>query len=300
METVVIAALYHFAPLEATEAFRRDLFDFCAERGIKGTLLLASEGINGTVAGSRESIDALLRELRGLEGFERLVHKESFFDKIPFRRMKVRLKKEIVTLGVPGTDPNRVVGTYVSPEEWNDLIANPDVLVIDTRNSFEYECGTFTRAVDPETESFREFPAYVERELMDNPDRPIAMFCTGGIRCEKATSYMIDRGFRNVFHLEGGILRYLEEVPQEKSLWEGECFVFDQRTTVDHDLQKGTYELCLGCGHVLSGENRRHEDFEAGVKCEFCAAYRTAEQFASARERNRQMMRGFGGDHNVE
>jgi UPF0176 protein len=295
METVVIAALYHFAPLEATEAFRRDLFDFCVEQGIKGTLLLADEGINGTVAGSREGIDVLLERLRTLPGFESLLHKESYFERIPFRRLKVRIKKEIVTLGVPGTDPTRQVGVYVPPREWNDLISDPDVLVVDTRNSFEFECGTFRGAVDPETESFRDFPAYVERELLENPDRKIAMFCTGGVRCEKATSYMLDRGFRNVFHLEGGILRYLEDVPKEESLWEGECFVFDQRTTVNHALQKGTFELCLGCGHVLSEADRSHEEYEPGVKCEYCADLRTAEQFAAARERNRQMMESQGG-----
>lgn len=223
------------------------MLDFCKAHDIGGTILLAEEGINSTIAGSRENIDAVLDYLHQDERLRELTIKESYADFMPFPRMKVRLKQEIVRLKVDGIDPNERVGTYVEPDEWNRLISDPDVIVIDTRNDFEVELGTFQRAVNPHTESFHEFPDFVEQNLDPAKHKKVAMFCTGGIRCEKATSYMLEQGFENVYHLNGGILRYLELVNQDESLWDGECFVFDQRVTVDHDLAPGKAIYCANC-----------------------------------------------------
>ena len=236
MSAIAVSAFYKFVRLPEFAALRGPLLSAARERGIRGTILLAAEGINGTVAGEPEALMGMMTFLRGLPEFSDLESKESHAEEMPFKRMKVRLKKEIVTMGVPGVDPAHVVGTYVSPEDWNTLITHPDVLVIDTRNSFEFQAGTFANAIDPGTKSFGEFPAFVERELAANPARKLAMFCTGGIRCEKATSYLKAKGFENVFHLKGGILKYLETIPAEQSLWRGSCFVFDEREGLGHGL----------------------------------------------------------------
>ena len=234
--SLAVSAFYKFAPLADIASLRATLLAAAQTRGIRGTILLASEGINGTIAGEPEQLADMLRFIRAIPVFADLESKESHAETMPFRRMKVRLKKEIVTMGVPGVDPAHVVGTYVAPEEWNALISEPDVLVVDTRNSFEFAAGTFAHAVDPQTKSFGEFPDFVARELGNRKDRPIAMFCTGGIRCEKATSYLKAQGFEKVYHLKGGILKYLEVVPPEQSLWRGSCFVFDEREGLGYGL----------------------------------------------------------------
>ncbi len=233
---IAVSAFYKFVALPDFVALRTVLLEAARARGIRGTILLAAEGINGTIAGEAENLAAMMTFIRAQDAFADLESKESWADEIPFRRMKVRLKREIVTMGVPGLDPANGAGTYVSPENWNALIANPDVLVIDTRNSFEFAVGTFRHAVDPGTRSFGEFPAYVERELAGQKRRPIAMFCTGGIRCEKATRYLRQQGFENVYNLQGGILKYLETIEPERSLWQGACFVFDEREGLGHGL----------------------------------------------------------------
>ncbi|PZF77620.1 rhodanese-related sulfurtransferase [Aestuariivirga litoralis] len=234
---IAVSAFYKFVHLPQFAELRPMLLDAAKARGIRGTILLAAEGINGTIAGAPDDLVAMMVFIRAIPAFAGLESKESHAESMPFQRMKVRLKKEIVTMGVQGLDPAHVVGTYVAPEDWNALISDPDVLVIDTRNSFEFAAGTFAHAVDPQTKSFGEFPAYVQRELGAQKDRPIAMFCTGGIRCEKATSYLRSQGFGKVYHLKGGILKYLEVIPPEQSLWQGSCFVFDEREGLGHGLE---------------------------------------------------------------
>ena len=233
-------AMYHFVSLPHFKTLREPLFNFCVSQNIKGTLLLADEGINGTVAGPEKSIHALLNFLKNdplFEGhFKSLNHKESWSDRHPFYRMKVKLKKEIVTLGVPGVSPTKVVGTYVKPQDWNAIISDPEVVLIDTRNNYEYAIGTFKNAINPKTNAFREFPEYVKANFGPMKHKKVAMFCTGGIRCEKASSYMVSEGFDEVYHLEGGILKYLEEVNPDESLWQGECFVFDEREALEPNL----------------------------------------------------------------
>ena len=237
MSRIAVSAFYKFVDLADHGALRGPLLDAALRHGIRGTILLTREGINGTIAGEPQQLAAMMAFIRSLPGFSDLDSKESHAEEMPFKRMKVRLKKEIVTMGVVGLDPSRLVGTYVAPGDWNALISRPDVLVIDTRNSFEHHAGTFRNAIDPGTGSFGEFPAYVERELSGQKDRPIAMFCTGGIRCEKATSLLRQQGFTKVYHLKGGILKYLETVPKEESLWQGACFVFDEREAIGHGLR---------------------------------------------------------------
>ncbi len=286
---VVVAALYKFASLPDYRQLQPKLLDFCLLQKLKGTLLLAEEGINGTVAGSREAIDALIAFLKADVRFSDIEHKESYAEKTPFYRMKVRLKKEIVTLGVPGISPTRKVGTYVAPQAWNALISDPEVVLIDTRNSYEYDIGTFRGALDPHTNTFREFPAYVNKALDPAKHKKVAMFCTGGIRCEKASSLMIELGFEEVYHLQGGILKYLEEVPVEQSLWQGECFVFDQRVAVGPGLELGHYDQCYTCRHPISEEDKASPDFVQGVSCPHCIAQLTEEKRASAAERQLQV-----------
>jgi len=285
MSKIVVAALYQFTPLPDFQVLQPRLKAFCREEGIKGILLLAEEGINGTVAGTREAIDKLKAFLESR--FNGLEYKESWADELPFHRMKVRLKKEIVTLGVPGVDPSQRVGTYVDPQEWNALISDPDVLLLDTRNSYEVEIGTFRDAINPKTDSFSEFPSFV-KTLDKTKHRKIAMCCTGGIRCEKASSYMLSQGFEEVYHLKGGILKYLETVPSEKSLWEGECFVFDGRVAVAHGLDKGHYDLCYGCRHPLSPEEKESPLYERGVSCSHCSPTLTPKKRQAARHRQYQ------------
>lgn len=284
----VVAALYKFVGLPDCRELQLRLLDFCRARDIKGTLLLAEEGINGTIAGTRAGIDAVLGYLKADPRLADLEHKESYTDEPPFLRMKVKLKREIVTLGVPNVDPGSWVGHYVEPGDWNALISDPEVLLVDTRNDYECSIGTFKGAVNPQTESFREFPEYVRDNLDPKRHKKIAMFCTGGIRCEKATSYLLNQGFEQVYHLKGGILKYLETVPKEESLWEGECFVFDSRVAVDHGLAEGSYDQCHACRHPVSEEDKASGLYEPGVQCPHCHDRRTEEQRAGAAERYRQ------------
>ena len=266
----VCCALYHFVTLDDTESLRVALLDLMIGEDLRGTLLLAREGINGTVAGRRESIDALLAFLGQDERFAGIQHKESLSETIPFHRARVKLKKEIVTMGVPDIDPKQIVGTYVKPSEWNALISDPEVTVIDTRNDYEVQVGTFHRAINPGTESFREFPDYAKHHLDPARNRKVAMFCTGGIRCEKSTAYLKSLGFEDVYHLEGGILKYLEEIPEEESLWEGECFVFDGRVTVTHGLEPGHYEQCHACRMPIDENDKKSNAYVPGVSCPHC------------------------------
>lgn len=270
MSNIVVAALYKFAELADYREMQPRLQDFCVAQKINGTILLAAEGINGTVAGSRAGIDALLVFLRADARLADMEHKESFANTPPFDRMKVRLKKEIVTLGVAGVDPNKKVGTYVAPENWNALIADPEVVLIDTRNGYEYDIGTFQGALNPHTITFRQFPAYVKNNLDSAKHKKIAMFCTGGIRCEKASSFMLEQGFEEVYHLQGGILKYLETVPAEQSKWQGECFVFDQRIAVGQGLELGTHEQCYACRHPVSQEDKALPTYQDGLSCRYC------------------------------
>jgi UPF0176 protein len=286
---LTVAALYKFTRFEDPDALRAPLKAVCEAGGVKGSLLVAQEGINGTIAGPREGIDAALAHIRGLPGCADLEWKESTAAEMPFGRMKVRLKREIVKMGVPGTDPNALVGTYVDPSEWNELIASPDVAVIDTRNEYETAIGTFEGAVDPGTESFRDFPAWWEANRDRFHNRRIAMFCTGGIRCEKSTAFLKAQGVEEVYHLHGGILKYLEEVPAEKSLWRGGCFVFDERVAVGHGLRELPFSLCRACRRPLSTKDRQRPEFEEGVACHRCLDEYTGTDRARFRERHRQV-----------
>jgi UPF0176 protein len=285
----VIAAFYHFVSLPEYESWQRPLLVHCRSQGTKGSILLAAEGINGTIAGPRPGVDAVLSYLRADSRLQTMEHKESFADFMPFKRLKVRLKKEIVSLQVPDVDPNRLVGEYVEPENWNDLITDPDTLLIDVRNDFEVEVGTFQGAVNPQTAAFSDFPHFIQTQLDPDKHKKVAMFCTGGIRCEKATSYLQEQGFETVYHLKGGILKYLEAVSPKKSLWQGECFVFDDRVTVTHDLSPGSYQLCPGCQRLLDPADRTRPEYEEGVSCHHCLSELTAERRTRLRERQRQL-----------
>jgi UPF0176 protein len=281
--TQVVVTFYKFVRLPDFAEKRDSLLSHCNAQGIKGTILLAAEGINGTIAGSHQAIDSVLSFLRSDPRLVDLEHKESSADSPPFDRMKVRLKKEIVTLGLPEIDPSDRVGTYVSPKDWNELISDPEVTIIDTRNDYEVTIGTFRGAQNPKTASFRQFPDYVRNHLDPTKHRKVALFCTGGIRCEKATSFMMAQGFQEVYHLKGGILKYLEEVPPEESLWQGECFVFDQRVAVREGLAAGTYEMCAGCGHPVSEADKSSPHYQEDVSCPFCFD-RLAEEKRSRQE----------------
>jgi len=289
MSNIVVCAMYKFVTLENFELLREPLHQIMQENQVRGTLLLAQEGINGTVAGSRAGVDALLTWLATDPRLENIVTKESFDETNPFYRTKVKLKKEIVTMGVEGIDPKQVVGTYVKPSEWNALISDPDVVLVDTRNDYEVKVGTFEGALDPQTTTFREFPQYVKDNLDPDKNKKVAMFCTGGIRCEKSTAYLKEQGFEDVYHLEGGILKYLEEVPQQESMWQGECFVFDNRVTVDHNLDKGKYEQCHACRLPLTEQQLQHEKFSKGVSCEFCFDSQSEVQRERFSQREKQM-----------
>ncbi|MEY1557315.1 rhodanese-related sulfurtransferase [Yoonia sp. R2331] len=284
-----IAALYHFTRFEDPAAIRPGLIEACATHGISGTLLLAGEGINGTIAGSRAGIDAILGYIRALPGCAALEHKESQSDTPPFHRMKVRLKKEIVTMGQPQVKPADGTGHYVDPADWNELIQSPDVAVIDTRNDYEVAIGTFDGAVDPHTKSFGEFPAWWEENKDRFHNKKIAMFCTGGIRCEKSTNFLKGQGVDEVYHLKGGILKYLEEVPEDDSTWQGECFVFDARVSVGHGLEVGPHLLCYACRRPILPADRDRPEYEHGVACHHCAAETTDADKARFRERQKQI-----------
>lgn len=287
--TLIVAALYKFASLPDFADYKDGLEAVCKKAGVKGTILLASEGVNGTIAGTRQGIDEALAHLRSLPGCADLEHKESHADTMPFLRMKVRLKKEIVTMGVEGIDPTSTVGTYVAPEDWNALISDPDVVVIDTRNDYEVGIGTFEGAVNPETETFREFPAWFERFKETNTKPKIAMFCTGGIRCEKSTAFLKSQGVEDVYHLKGGILKYLETVPEEESKWEGECFVFDSRVSVGHGLELGSYDQCYACRRPITEEDKQSEAYVKGVSCPACIDTFSSEDKARFAERQKQI-----------
>ncbi|MBV7266678.1 oxygen-dependent tRNA uridine(34) hydroxylase TrhO [Erythrobacter ani] len=287
---VCVAALYQFTPFDNPAALKDPLAKLCKANSIGGTLLLAKEGINGTIAGSRAEVDAVLGHIRALPGCADLEVKFSAAQEMPFNRMKVRLKREIVTMGQPDIDPTSSVGQYVSPDDWNDLISDPDTVVIDTRNDYEVAIGTFKGAVDPETQSFGEFPEWFRehREALLSGKKKVAMFCTGGIRCEKSTSFLKSEGVEDVFHLKGGILKYLETVPEDESLWEGDCFVFDERVAVKHDLEIGEYSLCRACRRPISAEDIASKHFEEGISCPHCIEERTDAQRARYRERQKQ------------
>jgi UPF0176 protein len=287
--SIVVAALYKFVRFDDPAASRTDLAKLCCAEGVKGTLLLAREGINGTIAGSRGGIDAVLAHIRSLPGCEDLEHKEAEAGEMPFHRMKVRLKREIVTMGVEDIDPNQIVGTYVNPEDWNDLISDPDTVVIDTRNEYEVAIGTFEGAIDPDTKSFSEFPGWFRSKHNEFAGKKIAMFCTGGIRCEKSTAFARQAGAEEVYHLKGGILKYLELIPREQSKWNGGCFVFDERVSVGHGLEPDGHVLCRACRMPLSPEDLNHVLFEEGVSCHHCYGLRTEEDRARYRERHKQV-----------
>ncbi|EDQ34514.1 putative sulfurtransferase [Hoeflea phototrophica DFL-43] len=295
-QPVVVAALYHFARLEEHEALQAPLAKLCCTSGVRGTLLLAHEGVNGTIAGSRKAIDAVLAHLRAIPGLSALEHKESSAHRMPFRRMKVRLKQEIVTMGVPDIDPLEDVGAYVDPKDWNALISDPETVVIDTRNDYEVGIGTFKGAVNPETSTFRQFPEWVETAGLDDKTKPIAMFCTGGIRCEKATAFMRAQGFENVYHLKGGILKYLEEVDERESLWEGSCFVFDERVAVTHGLRESDEILCRACRNPVTPEEQASPLFEEGASCPHCYHTRSDKDRERFRARHRQMLAARAAD----
>lgn len=287
--SVMVAAFYKFSHLPDFQQMREPLKKSCSELGLLGTILLAEEGINGTVSGEEACINALFDRLREDSRLSDLDFKSSWVDEMPFYRMKVRLKKEIVSLGVEGIDPVSEVGEYVAPEDWNELISRPDVRLIDTRNDYEVHLGSFEGAEDPRTRSFREFPGWADEHLDPDIDRNVAMFCTGGIRCEKATAYLLKQGFKNVYHLDGGILNYLEKIEQESSSWQGDCFVFDNRVTVDHSLKQGDYELCPACRMPVTETDRESPKFELHVSCPKCFDRLTPQRREGLLERAHQI-----------
>ncbi|CAC9535757.1 Rhodanese domain protein UPF0176 [uncultured Gammaproteobacteria bacterium] len=294
-----VCALYQFVRLDDFEEFRNLLRELMVELEIKGTILLALEGINGTISGKQTSINKFLEFLEKNGRFDQLEIKFSHSESTPFKRLKVKLKKEIVTLGVSGIDPKESVGTYVSPQDWNELISDPDVILIDTRNDYEYEIGTFKGAVNPNTETFREFPEYTKNNLEQYKGKKVAMFCTGGIRCEKSTAYLKTQGFDTVYHLQGGILKYLEDIPEQGSMWEGECFVFDERVAVKHNLEQGQYDQCHACRYPITSQDKEHEHYEKGVSCPRCHGSKSEEQVGRYREREKQVQlaKARGEDH---
>jgi UPF0176 protein len=295
----VTCALYKFVALPNYGSIRHPLLKLMTDNQVYGTLLLAAEGINGTISSTREGIDAVLNWLNQQPGLENIDTKESFDTEIPFHRTKVKLKKEIVTMGVEGIDPRQVVGTYVKPQDWNDLISDPEVLVVDTRNDYEVEIGTFKHAVDPKTTSFREFPEWANKNIDRAKTKKIAMFCTGGIRCEKSTAYMKEQGYEEVYHLEGGILKYLEEVPKDQSLWQGECFVFDNRVAVDQDLKRGSYDQCHACRMPITEQEKTLQTYQEGLSCHHCYGKVSDEQrqrFAQ-RQKQVQLAKARGEEH---
>ena len=289
MSQFIVCALYKFVALEEFENLQPPLLATMLDNGVCGTLLLAKEGINGTIAGSRDGIDEVLQWLLNDPRLSEVDTKESLSDVMPFKRTKVKLKKEIVTMGVEGIDPQRVVGTYVDPKDWNDLISDPDVMLIDTRNDYEYQVGTFKDAINPNTDSFREFPEYITQQVLPRRPKKVAMFCTGGIRCEKSTAYLKEQGVDEVYHLKGGILKYLEQVDEADTLWQGECFVFDDRVTVNHRLERGGYDQCHACRLPITDEDKASEHFISGVSCPNCYSKVSDKKKASFAEREKQV-----------
>lgn len=284
-----VCALYQFVRLDDFKDFRTPLRKLLVDLEIKGTILLALEGLNGTIAGTQDAIDKLLQFLQDDGRFKHLEIKFSQNEKLPFKRLKVKLKKEIVTMGVEHIDPLSSVGTYVKPKDWNALISNPDVVLIDTRNDYEYGIGSFRGAINPNTETFREFPTYTKENLEQYRNKKIAMFCTGGIRCEKSTAYLKSQGFNSVYHLQGGVLKYLEEMDETDSLWNGECFVFDERVAVKHNLEQGQYDQCHACRYPITEAEKQHEHYQKGVSCPHCYGTRSIEQISRYKERQKQI-----------
>ena len=299
MSRIVVSALYHFVALDNYKDLRQPLLNTMLKNNVKGTLLLASEGINGTIAGSRKEIDNVLQWIRSDERLKDVRQKESYDEEMPFYRTRVKLKKEIVTMGVQGIDPRHTVGTYIKPEDWNDLISDPEVTLIDTRNDYEVAIGTFKNAINPETDTFRQFPKYINENIKPEKNKKVAMFCTGGIRCEKSTAYLKEQGFDEVYHLQGGILKYLETVPEAESLWQGECFVFDNRVSVNHDLEKGSYDQCHACRLPITEEDKQDEHYSHGVSCPYCfdKTSETQRKRYLERERQMQLAKSRGEEH---
>ncbi len=297
---MVVSTFYQFVALPDFRALREPLLDELLRNGLRGTVLLAAEGVNGAIAGSRAGIDAALGAIRADARLRDLRARESRCEENPFYRTRVKLKKEIVAMGAPDIDPRRMAGAYVAPERWNELIDDPEVLVLDARNRYEVEVGSFENAVDPETDSFREFPGYARKHLDPQRHRKIAMFCTGGIRCEKSTAYLKQLGFDEVYHLQGGILNYLASVPPEDSRWRGECFVFDNRVTVNHRLEPGSYDQCHACRMPVSEEDRRSPFYVKGVSCPYCRERQTSERAGRFAERQRQVdLAGKRGEQHI-
>jgi len=289
MSKIVVAALYHFVALDNYRELRQPLLNMMLKKHVRGTLLLAPEGINGTIAGNRVVIDLILDWIRSDHRLQQLRCTFSYDDEMPFYRSRVKLKREIVTMGVEGIDPNRVVGTYVKPEDWNSLVSDPEVTLVDTRNAYESAIGTFESAIVPNTESFREFPKYVADTLDPAKHPKVAMFCTGGIRCEKSTALLKQQGFEEVYHLQGGILKYLEVVPESQSLWRGECFVFDNRVSVTHALEKGSYDQCHACRMPITDIDKQGHKYQQGISCLACYDRKTDHERARFREREKQV-----------
>jgi UPF0176 protein len=287
--SILVAALYKFVELPDFAELKAPLLACCEQHAVKGTLLLAHEGINGTIAGTSAEVRAVLAYLQSDPRFAQLEHKESFAKTMPFYRMKVRLKREIVTMGVPGVNPNEMAGTYVKAEDWNQLLSDPNVVVVDTRNDYEVAIGTFKGALNPNIKSFRELPEWVRHQASLKNKPKVAMFCTGGIRCEKSTAFLRAEGFAEVYHLQGGILKYLETVPEQQSLWEGECFVFDERVAVGHGLKLGEHELCRSCRHPIDDVEKTSKFYVAGVSCSHCYDQKSEAKKLGLMERQKQM-----------
>lgn len=285
-----VATFYKFADLTDYRQLRANWLRECQALSIKGTILLAPEGINGTIAGTDAALTSFFAHLTQHPALNNLDIKNSWVDAIPFYRLKLKLKKEIITLGIPRIKPNQQCGTHVNSQDWNKLISDPQVMTIDTRNEYEIAIGTFKNAINPHTTNFRDLPKYVENNLADVPkDTKIAMYCTGGVRCEKSTAYLMQLGFNNVYHLKGGILKYLEETPPEQSLWQGECFVFDNRVAVDNKLAQGSYDQCHGCRHPISATDRASEHYIPGICCPHCYATQSAAGLRRRAERQKQI-----------
>ena len=303
MHSFLTTTFYHFITLNNIKIFKTIIQDYCDNKSLKGTILLAQEGINGTISGKEDDIlefhKFIKKDQKFSDVFKNLEYKSSWSNENPFYRMKVRLKKEIVALGLPEVSPAIKVGKYVKPEDWNSLINDPEVILIDTRNNYEVDIGTFKNAINPKTTSFREFPKYIKKNLNPKKNKKVAMFCTGGIRCEKASSYMLEEGFEEVYHLQGGILKYLETVPEEKSLWQGECFVFDQRVAVTNELKEGQYSQCFACRHPLSKDELKSNDYNEGISCCYCIKKTSLEKKNNLKERQKQinLAKTRGEDH---
>ena len=286
-------AFYHFITLDNIKNLQTIIQDYCDKKSLKGTILIAHEGINGTISGKEKDIlsfhEFIKKDEKFFNIFQNLEYKASWSDENPFYRMKVRLKKEIVALGLPEISPTKKVGTYIKPKEWNALISDPDIILIDARNTYEVDIGTFRNAINPKTTSFREFPEYVKKNLNKKKNKKVAMFCTGGIRCEKASSYMLEEGFEEVYHLQGGILKYLETIPEKDSLWNGECFVFDQRVAVTNQLKEGQYNQCYACRHPLSLEELKSDNYNEGISCCYCINKTSEVKKNNLKERQKQI-----------